>query len=80
MTIKYEKDGVRYYDVNGAEVHAGDFVIMDGKIKEVYETEEGYLGTDATNPEWIRMGRAVACEFGIYPFCDADEPLLCTQR
>ena len=30
-------------------------------------TTEGELGTDATNPKWIENGRAVECEYGIYP-------------
>lgn len=34
------------------------------------------LGTDATNPIWIEKGRAVPCEYGIYPFGSGDEPLL----
>ena len=28
------------------------------------------LGTDATNPAWIKSGRAVPCEFGIYPLTE----------
>lgn len=39
----------------------------DGKEKKVYLTENGELGTDATNQKWIESGRAAECEFGIYP-------------
>ena len=37
-------------------------------MQRVYATENGELGTDATNPKWIKSGRAVPCEYGIYPF------------
>ena len=40
----------------------------------MYLTEEGDLGVDATNPIWIENGRAVPCEYGIYPF-EADDLL-----
>ena len=39
----------------------------NGDIKKVYLTENNELGTDATNPVWIENGRAVPCEYGIYP-------------
>lgn len=39
---------------------------------KVYLTTEGELGTDATNPSWIKSGRAVPCEYGIYPLCYAE--------
>lgn len=58
-----------YVDKNGDVINNGDFVKYDnGDIKEVYLTEEGDLGVDATNPIWIESGRAVPCEYGIYPF------------
>lgn len=79
MKITYKNGKTRYYDINGTEIHAGDFVIINGKMEEVYETEDGDLGIDATNPAWIREGRAVACEFGVYPFSTADEPLIFAQ-
>lgn len=28
---------------------------------------EAVTGWDATNPKWIESGRAVPCEYGIYP-------------
>lgn len=76
MKISFGKDGNRYYDMNGKELHDGDTVMMDGREQKVYLTEDGYLGTDATNPVWIEKGRAAPCEYGIYPFETADEPVL----
>jgi len=69
-----EKDGkLHYYDRNGAEIHEGDSIRWpDGKVEKVYLTVEGELGTDATNPLWVQTGRAVACEYGIYPLTEAD--------
>ena len=65
--IKYEKDQVLYYDKNGTEITDGCHIkFPDGKVQKVYLTESGELGTDATNPAWIKMGRACECEFGIY--------------
>lgn len=65
---------LRYFDINGVEIKEGDFVIIsDGGIaRKVYETAYGELGIDATNPAWIESGRAVECEYGIYPFCSED--------
>lgn len=77
MKIEYGLDEtIKYYDMNGEEIHEGDVVILDGKKEIVYLTEGGYLGVDATNPIWIENGRACPCEFGIYPFGEYDEPLL----
>ena len=76
MKITYEKDTTRYYDIHGEEIHDGDTVLLDGREKEVYLTDGGYLGTDATNPAWVDSGRAVPCEYGVYPFCEGDEPEL----
>lgn len=79
-------DGVlRYYDNNGEEIHAGDYVVFgsfkdDGverKPEKVYLcADEETLGTDATNPKWIENGRACPCEYGIYPFVQADDVYL----
>ena len=67
--IKYGYDKTHYYDKNGKEITEGcEVKYPSGKIEKVYLTENGYLGTDATNPDWIKMGRAVPCEYGIYPF------------
>ena len=66
--IKVENGKYRYFDKNGIEITEGCKIrCADGKIKTVYLTEEGELGTDATNPRWIEAGRAFPCEYGIYP-------------
>ncbi len=67
----------RYFDKYGTELHAGDLVEFDnrtdeGRIKKLYETAEGELGTDATNPLWLLTGRAEECEYGVYPLDDYD--------
>ena len=76
MKIVYEKDATRYYDIHGEEIHDGDTVLMDGREMKVYLTDGGCLGTDATNPAWVASGRAAPCEYGVYPFNEADEPEL----
>lgn len=59
----------QYFDKNSKEITEGCRVkYEDGTIKQVYLTEAGLLGTDATNPAWIKSGRAEPCEYGIYPF------------
>ena len=71
--IKIENGQKKYFDRNGKEITEGckiKFLHGDKslqRIEEVYRTEENELGTDATNPKWIESGRAVPCEFGIYP-------------
>ncbi len=76
--IKVENGEYRYFDKHGVEITEGCKVkYCHGdkaleRTKKVYRTENGLLGTDATNPSWIESGRAVPCEYGIYPFC-ADE-------
>ncbi|MBO5918732.1 MAG: hypothetical protein J6Q14_08210 [Oscillospiraceae bacterium] len=76
MKIVYEKDATRYFDIHGQELHDGDTVLMNGREQKVYLTEDGCLGTDATNPAWVASGRAAPCEYGVYPFYRADEPKL----
>lgn len=67
--IKYENGKLRYFDKNGKEITDGCKVKYEsGRVEIVYLTEEETLGTDATNPSWIKSGRAVPCEYGIYPF------------
>lgn len=67
--IKFENGARRYFDRNGTEITEGCKIrYPNGDIKEVYYTESEQLGTDATNPVWIEKGRAVPCEYGIYPF------------
>jgi hypothetical protein len=71
--IKVEDGKKRYLDRNGKEITEGCYIkYLHGdkslqRIERVYETIDGELGTDATNPDWIESGRAVPCEYGIYP-------------
>lgn len=61
-----------YFDINGVELSEGDVVNIDGVEKKLYETMEGRLGTDATNPAWLKAGKAAPGEYGIYPLEDSD--------
>lgn len=75
--IKVENGKKRYFDRNGKEITEGCKVkYANGKrqrtVYKVYRTTEDELGTDATNPAWIESGRAVPCEYGIYPFCNGE--------
>lgn len=74
--IVYENNEYKYWDKNGNRLHEGDHVILDGKERELYLTADGQLGTDATNPKWIESGRAVECEYGIYPLTPSDIEVL----
>ncbi|MBQ8507177.1 MAG: hypothetical protein IJ466_07090 [Clostridia bacterium] len=66
--IKIVNDEYRYFDKNGDEITDGCTIqYPDGKTEKVYRTTDGMLGTDATNPSWIASGRAIPCEYGIYP-------------
>lgn len=72
--IIYGKQGEpnRYFDKNGIEITEGCKIRYDdGEIKTVYAWFDDHgrigLGTDATNPSWIKSGRAEPCEYGIYP-------------
>lgn len=66
--IKMENDKRRYFDKNGTEITEGCKIkYLSGQVETVYLTEDEQLGTDATNKSWIESGRAVPCEFGIYP-------------
>ena len=80
LKIDYKSNPPRYYDVNNVEIRDGDTVLINGKEKKVYLAEDNYLGTDATNPKWIETGRAVECEFGIYPFDEDDEPKIIVRN
>lgn len=63
----------RYFDKNGDEILEGDYIKISAyaKPQRVYVYDDGCggfgLGTDATNPAWIEKGRAVPCEYGVYP-------------
>ena len=71
--ILFENDKYRYFDKNGVELHDEDVIVWDsGKEEKVYLTTQGQLGTDATNPDWIESGRAIACEYGVYPLTEKD--------
>ena len=66
--IRYENGTYHYFDRNGIELHDGEVVQYEsGSRQKLYLTENGRLGTDATNSVWIANGRAVPCEYGIYP-------------
>ena len=71
--IKMENGIRKYFDRNGTEITEGCTIkYLNGdrslqRTTKVYRTEENELGTDATNPKWIESGRAVPCEYGIYP-------------
>lgn len=77
MMFDKTQNRYRYFDKNGAEIHAGDKIRRaSGQVEKVYEWENEFgergLGTDATNPAWVESGRAVPCEFGIYGFDSVD--------
>lgn len=64
---------LRYFDKNGKEVKEGDFVkIGDCPPQKLYRTVDGELGTDATNPVWLENGRALPCEYGVYPLTSSE--------
>ena len=69
-----EENGVyTYLDREGNELHDGDTIMWaDGRTEKLYATVEGRLGTDATNPSWIASGRAMECEYGVYPLTWSD--------
>ena len=66
--IKTENGMTRYFDKNGIEIKGGcQIKYSSGNIEKVYSTIDGELGEDATNKKWIESGRAVECEYGVYP-------------
>ena len=76
--VKVENGKYRYFDKYGIEITEGCTIKYDHadksliRYEKVYLTEDGQLGTDATNPRWIESGRAVPCEYGIYPLTKAE--------
>lgn len=68
-----ENDVYTYFDREGNELHDGDTIMWaDGRTEKLYATVEGRLGTDATNPSWLASGRAVECQYGVYPLTWSD--------
>lgn len=69
-TMVYDEvnDKYVYFDKNGVMLQDRDIIVYaDGREEKLYETTDGRLGTDATDRHWIETGRAVPCEYGIYP-------------
>ena len=69
-----EENGVyTYLDREGNELHDGDTIMWaDGRTEKLYATVQGLLGTDSTNPSWLASGRAVECQYGVYPLTWSD--------
>lgn len=71
--VKVENGQIKYFDKNGREITEGcEIKYLHGdrgleRVEKVYKTENGELGTDATNPIWVERGWAVPCEYGVYP-------------
>ena len=76
--IKLKDGQLKYFDRNGNEITEGCTIkYLHGdrslrRTERVYRTENDELGTDATNPAWVDSGRAVPCEYGIYPFTEEE--------
>lgn len=71
--IVEDKDRYHYFDKEGNELLDGDVVEYDdGHREAVFLSENGTLGTDATNPVWIRDGIASCGERGLYPIEKAE--------
>lgn len=82
--IKFDKTSgkYRYFDKYGQEILEGNYILMDGRYRRVYmlDKEINELGTDATNPSWVKSGRAVPCEYGCYPITPQDtEECICYE-
>lgn len=75
--ITFENGVRRYFDKYGREI-VKDSIIRypSGAEERVYETDHGELGIDATSTGWIATGRAVPCEFGIFPLTKADTDIV----
>ena len=69
----------RYFDKDWNELYDGDIIeYPDGKREKLYLTNNNRLGVDATNKKWIETGRAVPCEYGIYPL-NHDDVTYCVK-
>lgn len=76
--IDYSTKPYTYYDMDGKIIRENDSIefyleendgtlLKTGRIDRVYLLkDEESLGIDATNPEWIKNGRAYPCEYGCY--------------
>ena len=81
--IIYKNGKPLYFDKNGKEITDGCTIRYEnGRTEKVYLTTEGELGTDATNPYWIKSGKAIPCEYGIYPLgsLETDEVEVVEER
>lgn len=71
--IQYNNGVITYYDKHGVEITEGCRIkFPGGRIERIYRTQDGELGWDATNPNWIAKGWAVPCEYGVYPLSSKD--------
>ena len=76
-TIETRNGKYVYFDKEGNELHDGDYIQWDDrKIQQVCLTENGELGVDATNPLWIKTGKAVPFEYGAYPLDTRDMTMI----
>ena len=67
----------KYLNKNGKEITEGCKVkFSDGRVEKIYLADTGELGTDATNPAWIESGRAIPCQYGIYPLTNEETRMI----
>ena len=75
--ITFENGVRRYFDKHRREIVKDSIIRYPSGVEErVYETDHGELSTDATSRGWIATGRAVPCEFGIFPLTKADTDIV----
>lgn len=67
--IDYTTNPATYYDKNGDVLEEGVVInyVSANERHELVRTEDGKLGFDATNPDWIKRGKAAPFEYGVYP-------------
>lgn len=72
--IDYTTDPATYYDKNGDVLEEGVVIkyVSTHVTHELVRTEEGLLGYDAANPEWIKRGKAAPFEYGVYPLEESE--------